>query len=110
MADSTTVERRWFVDVVPDEVRIRCFYQRRRKRIIQYTVQLETAHGGRWCPVLRYDNAHGFCHRDTIHADGTQHKTPVYYGDANETFTLAIEDLRANWQAHQARFLKELKR
>ncbi|MGH7128903.1 MAG: DUF7718 family protein, partial [Planctomycetaceae bacterium] len=55
----------------------------------------------------RYDNAHAFCHRDAIHADGAQEKTPVYFGDANETFTQAIDDLQANWEAHRARFLRE---
>lgn len=107
MPDSVVTERRWLVDLVPDEVRIRCFYRRRRKRIVEYTVQLEIRHGGRWQGVLRYDNAHGFCHHDTIHADGSQEKTPVYYGNANETFTQAIGDLRSNWEAHRARFLRE---
>ena len=62
----------------------------------------------RWQPILRYDNAHGFCHRDTLHADGTQDKTPVYYGSANQTFTHAIQDVRANWRAHRDRFLREI--
>lgn len=74
------------------------------------TVQIEILHAERWQPVVRYDNAHGFCHRDTIHPDGTQDKTPVYYGDANDTFTRAIDELRGNWQAHRARFLREMKR
>ena len=57
-----------------------------------------------WRPVVRYDNAHGFCHRDVIHVDGSQEKVPVFYGDANDTFTRAIGDLRANWESHRARF------
>jgi hypothetical protein len=58
---------------------------------------------------MRYDNAHGFCHRDCLHPDGTQDKTRIYVGDVNETFSYAIDDLRTNWEAHQARFLKEIK-
>lgn len=107
MADPGITARSWMVDLVPDEVRLRCWYRRRRRRIIQYTAQLEIRHGDHWQPVVRYDNAHGFCHRDTIHADGTREKTPVYSGDANETFTYAIADLRSNWQAQRARFLQE---
>lgn len=110
MADPDITNRGWLVDLVPDEVRLRCSYQRRRKRIVRYTVQLEIHHSGQWQPVVRYDNAHGFCHRDTIHADGSQEKTPVYYGDASETFTRAIDDLRSDWQAHHARFLREIER
>jgi hypothetical protein len=69
---------------------------------------VEIRYHQQWCPVVRYDNAHGYCHRDTLHFDGTQDKTPVYYGDANETFTYAIEDLQTTWQAHRARFLQEI--
>ncbi len=43
-----------------------------------------------------------------FHADGSQEKTPVYVGTVNETFTYAIEDLKANWRAHRSRFLKEI--
>ncbi len=62
-----------------------------------------------WHPAVRYDNAHGFCHRDTLHPDGTQEKTPVASGGANETFTFAIDELRTTWEAHRARFLREAK-
>ena len=87
---------------------MRCAYRRRRKRIVHYTVQLEIRHADRWHAAVRYDNAHGFCHRDTIHPDGTREKTPVFYGEPNNTFTLAIDDVRANWPAHHARFLTEV--
>ena len=107
MADPDITNRAWLVDLVPDEVRIRCSYRRRRKRIAQFTVQLELFHSEQWQPVVRYDNAHGFCHRDTVHADGSQDKTPVYYGSANDTFTRAIDDLRTNWQSYRDRFLRE---
>jgi hypothetical protein len=82
-------------------------YRRHRKRIVQFTVQIEFLHRSKWHPVVRYDNAHGYCHRDTIHADGTQEKQPVYYGDANDTFTRAIDDLRGNWREHCVRFVRE---
>jgi hypothetical protein len=108
MPDPDLTTRAWMVDLVPDEVRIRCSYRRRRKRIVQYTVQLEIYRARQWQPVVRYDTAHGFCHRDTIRADGSQEKTPVFIGDANETFTRAIEDMRDNWEAHRARYLREV--
>jgi hypothetical protein len=75
---------------------------------VRFTVQLEVLHQGKWTPIVRYDNAHGFCHRDTLHPDGSQDKTRVFVGDVNETFTYAIEDLRATWEAHRARYLREV--
>lgn len=108
MADLEPKTRSWLVDLIPDDTRMRCSYKRLRKRIVQYTVQLEIRIEEQWRPVVRYDNAHGFCHRDTIHFDGTQDKTPVYYGTANETFTQAIEDLRTNWETHRIRYHQEI--
>lgn len=109
MADPEPKARSWLVDFVPDEIRMRCSYKRVGKRIVQYTVQLEIRIGDDWRPVVRYDNAHGFCHRDTVHPDGSQEKVPVFYGSANDTFTHAIDDLRANWEAQRARYLGEIK-
>jgi hypothetical protein len=108
MPDPPIKTRAWLVDIVSDEVRLRCSYRRRARRLTHFTVQLEVLYADNWTPVVRYDNAHGFCHRDTLHADGSQHKTAVYFGDANQTFTQAVEDLQATWEAHRARFLREI--
>ena len=82
---------------------------RRGKMVERFTVQLEIRISAQWVAIVRYDNAHGFCHRDTLHPDGTQEKVPIYRGAANSNFTWAIEDLRANWQFQRARFLAEIK-
>ena len=99
----------WFIRVAPGEAHIRCAYERLKNQILRFVVQLEFLHEGAWTPVVRYDNAHGFCHRDTLHPDGSQDKTGVFVGDVNETFTYAIEELRVNWQGHRARYLGEIK-
>jgi hypothetical protein len=109
MDGANPVERHWFIRVAPGEAHIRCSFQRLKNRILRFTVQLEFRHGDDWFPVVRYDNAHGFCHRDTLHPDGSQEKTGVFVGDLNETFTFAVEELRANWEAYRARYLGELK-
>jgi hypothetical protein len=106
MGDQTG--RLWLIDLESNVARLRCSYLRHRKRIIQFTVQLEILHEEKWFGIIRYDNAHGFSHRDTIHADGTQDKIPVYYGDINETFTHAIDELREQWRTHWSRFLQEV--
>lgn len=102
-----TTNRTWFISLVPD-VRIRVSYRRAGRQIVRFTVQLEIVHDGAWTPVVRYDNAHGFCHRDAIHVDGSQDKTLTHIGDANATFTAAIDDLKRSWEAQRARFLKEI--
>ena len=86
MEGGRPVVRHWFIRVAPGQAHIRCSYERVKHRILRFTVQLEILHSESWIPVVRYDNAHGFCHRDTLNPDGTQDKTGVFAGDLNETF------------------------
>ena len=109
MADAPLVERKWLEELVPDQVRLRCAFKRRGSLILQYTVQLELFHDGSWRPVVRYDNAHGFCHRDRIHPDGTQEKTRMFVGTANDTFTIAVKEAQTNWETEASRFLGEMR-
>jgi hypothetical protein len=107
MAKTRLTRREWVQELVPGHARMRCRYGRRGKRIVEYTVQLEILHEASWCPVVRFDNAHGYCHRDDLHPDGTQDKTATFVGNANETFTKAIDEVQANWESHANRFLRE---
>lgn len=107
MGGARLVRREWTEDLLAPSVRLRCVYQRRGKRILKFTVQLEVRRVDCWHAVVRYDNAHGFCHRDTMHVDGHREKTPVWVGDVTETFTYAIEDLKTHWSAYHAAYLKE---
>jgi hypothetical protein len=102
------VERRWIEALIAGEAQLRCFYRRRGKTIDQFTVQVELNCNGVWKPLVRYDNAHGFSHRDILHADGSQEKTAIYMGNMNETFTYAITDLKGSWRAHRDRYLGEM--
>ncbi|MFH1245828.1 MAG: hypothetical protein V1662_05010, partial [Candidatus Omnitrophota bacterium] len=57
-------------------VRITSDSRRRHKhthfkgRVINFSIQMEVQYKGKWSPVIRYDTAHGFAHRDFIHPDG----------------------------------------
>ena len=109
MEEAKPTEQSWLVDLSPGEARLRCSFVRRRRMIKNFTVQMEIRIGDHWVAVIRYDNAHGFCHRGVLHPDGSQDKVQVFVGDVNETFTFAIEDVRVHWQVHRARFLGEKK-
>jgi hypothetical protein len=98
----------WLIRVAPQAAQIRCSFHRIKNRVVRFVVQLEIFHQGSWVPVVRYDNAHGYCHRDTLHPDGSKDKTSVAVGDLNQTFTWAIEDLRENWEAQRTRYLTEV--
>ena len=76
-------------------------------RVISFSVQLEVRHKDVWHPVIRYDTAHGFAHRDFLHPDGIIDKTPLFLQDYNEAIIFAENDLKDNWEFYRDKFMKE---
>ena len=77
---------------------------------MQFVVQLEVQHPrrGTWLPVVRYDTAHGFAHRDRLHPDGRSEKTALPVQDYAQALSYAEADLKDQWQMYREHFLKEL--
>ena len=96
---------------VAADCRLRHEHRRVGKRIVSFAVQLEVRHPrqGMWLGVVRYDTAHGFAHRDWLHADGTTEKTPLPIEDYGQALSYAEADLKDHWQDYRDRFLEELK-
>ena len=104
MIDFRTVE---FVVRLSADCRRRHRHSRIKNKIVSFSVQLEIYLQDKWWPVVRYDTAHGFAHRDFIHADGRIEKTPLFLHDYNEALIFSEEDLKNNWEMYRERFLKE---
>ena len=74
--------------------------------MVAFMVQLEVEVGeGVWKPVLRYDCAHDFAHRDRYNLKGDRDKEeiPLSY---TESLDLADRDINDNWDIYQERFLR----
>lgn len=72
-----------------------------------FRVQYETRIGENWHPVVRYDTAHGFAHRDLLNIAGNVKKTPLFNQDYNDALTFAESDLKTNWQSYKKQFLEK---
>ena len=98
-------------NVAPD-CRIRHSHRRTGKMILSFVVQLEVRHPRRdtWLPVVRYDTAHGFAHRDRLYADGSSEKSPLPIEDYRQALNYAEAEVKEHWQVYQAQYLKELER
>jgi hypothetical protein len=79
---------------------------REKGKIVSFSVQLETMVENQWHPVVRYDCAHGFAHRDLMQKNGSVIKTPVFIHDYNDALTFAESDLKANWKVYKERYLR----
>jgi len=77
---------------------------------VTYTVvQYETFVQDEWRAVVRYDNSHGYPHRDVLHPTGEEDKFPLRFADLNAFVLYAEQDLKDRWQWYKERFLKEMK-
>lgn len=70
--------------------------------MVQLEVEVEE---GVWKPVIRYDCAHDFAHRDryNLQGDSDKDELPLNYMEALD---LADRDINANWDIYQERFLQ----
>ena len=85
-----------------------------RGQVLEFIVQLEIAVGRQWKPVIRYDTAHGFAHRDRYEREGGgQQAVILNKADAEKMFepisaVLKKAGLRATvffWDELHDRFL-----
>jgi hypothetical protein len=88
--------------------RYRHLHIRERGKILFFRVQFETKINNVWYPVVRYDTAHGFAHRDLLNLKGSViKKTPLFNQDYNDALTFAEHDLKSNWELYKKRFLED---
>jgi hypothetical protein len=88
--------------------RIRCAFETQKGKVARIlVVQYETLLNGKWTPVVRYDTAHGFFHRDIYIIGKKPHlKEFVFRPTLAEALTYAIHDIRKNWQKYKFAFLE----
>ena len=88
---------------------LRVRFELEQGQVKKFIAQLECYINGAWCPVVRYDTAHNFAHRDLIHPVGDVEKSEMAVQDYNEALTFAIEDLADNWGKYRERYEQWLK-
>lgn len=86
--------------------RYRHLHIKERGKILFFRVQYETKINDVWYPVVRYDTAHGFAHRDVMSMKGSMKKTPLFKQDYNDALTFAEYDLKSNWRYYKRMFFE----
>jgi hypothetical protein len=102
-----TVEFRRLLD---EDNALRVRFELESGDVMMFLVQLECKFEDKWLPVVRYDTAHGFAHRDRIHPHQEAEKTEMRVRDFNEGLTVAMFDLVNNWTEHRRRYEEWLKK
>ena len=73
--------------------RLRVNAQKEKGIICEFIVQYETMISEEWQPIVRYDTAHGFAHKDIMKAGEEIIKQPLSFENNNLAFTYATIDL-----------------
>ena len=96
-----------FVTPLGFDGRRRTRHVRIANTVIEFVVQYELKISDEWYPVVRYDTAHGFAHKDSLSYKGEAAKEELPFDDYNLALTFAEKDLRDNWQKYREHFLEE---
>ena len=67
-------------------------------------VQYEAYIDGRWRAIVRFDEAHGFFHRDVMSPSDKQEKTAVPTSDKNIALTQAIAEIKEMWAEYRKEY------
>jgi hypothetical protein len=90
-----------------DRLRVRA--RRLGSQIVSFAVQYEAHLEGAWHPIVRFDTAHGFAHRDLLHPDGRVDKEPLPWDTYNAALTYATQELKTHWARYRQRYEEELR-
>ena len=104
------IRKREWIRVLTDRDRIRVEFTVRGKSVtVVDVIQYETEIEDKWVPIIRYDMAHGFFHRDIMHPDGTQEKSRMAFRTLAEAVTEALDFVEARWESYRKIYEEELK-
>jgi hypothetical protein len=94
-------ERQFLMELTPGrlkDIRLRNIFRLRNKTVQSFVIQAELrdAEEASWVPVVRYDCAHGFIHKDLMHQNGGRTKTRLSAQKLEDAIRLAIEEIERN--------------
>ena len=79
-------------------------------KVVDIMVQYETSIKNKWTPVIRYDCAHGFFHRDVLSPQGDKEKQTIAIENLDHALQYAEQDIKDRWKFYKQRFTKKIKK
>jgi len=89
--------------------RLRARFTTSRGRVMDIVVQYESFYRERWLPIVRYDCAHGFFHRDTLLLGGGKEKQSIAMERLEDALLYANQDIKDHWRWYKKQYLRRMK-
>jgi hypothetical protein len=101
-------EKFWIQDFETGLDRLRVHFKTAQRRVEAIIViQYEAYIDGKWQPIVRFDEAHGFFHRDVMSPGGGQQKVFQLVVDKNLALTDAIAHIKQFWRTYRKTYEDE---
>ena len=94
----------------PGHNRLRVLLKVDKGELIDVVYQYEAFIDKIWTPIVRYDCAHGFFHRDILNPNGDKEKQEITIDNLKSASKYAEQDLRDRWEWYRERFIKKIKK
>jgi hypothetical protein len=87
------------------------YFKTTKGDVSEFVVKLLTLFEGEWHEVIRYDSGHGCPHKDILNINGEVIRKVWYdFLDNEQALTMAITDIKDNYEFYKERYEKWLKR
>jgi len=94
-------QRSFIISLPGDKIRFRNIFKIKRDGKLDFTVQLEVEpKAGEWKPLVRWDCAHGSCHRDLIYSNGHKETDETATQELDKVIANGIDDLKENLKSY----------
>ena len=91
--------------------RLRIRIRTNNGKVIDIVVQYETLLNNKWTPIVRYDCAHGFFHRDVLFPKGEKEKETIAISSSlKDALSYAEQEIKDRWEFYKERYIKRMKR
>ena len=88
--------------------RIRLKILAKKGKVVSFLVQFESFINEKWRPIVQYDTAHGFPHRDVLHPNGDKEKFDLSFPDLKTVLQYAEQDILDRWEWYKDRYIREM--
>jgi LEA14-like dessication related protein len=103
------MRKKEFIRPLSNEDRIRENFSVDKGKVERIVVQYESYITDKWAPIVRFDTAHDFFHKDIINPDKTKVQIRISSFNLNDALTYAELDLKNNWQRYKTQYLEKIK-
>ncbi len=101
-------EKFWIQDFETGLDRLRVRFITERGQVVSIVVvQYEAYINGEWWAIVRFDEAHGFFHRDVMSLAGDTEKVAQPARDKGLALTEAIDHIRKFWRTYRQAYEDE---